>query len=50
MWKFLDFSIAKNLREIDFRDSRSAKSTIVTILQAPNFLLLVIIALLEGLN
>ena len=28
VWKFPDFSISQNLREINFGDSRSAKSTI----------------------
>ena len=37
MWKFHDFSITLILREINFGDSRSAKSTILTHLEALNF-------------
>ena len=37
MWKFWDFSIPQILREIDFWDSRSAKSAIFTHLEAMNF-------------
>ena len=37
MWKFHDFSITQILREIKFGDSRSAKSAILTHLEALNF-------------
>ena len=37
MWKFHDFSITQILREITFGDSRSAKSAILTHLEALNF-------------
>ena len=37
MWKFQDFSITQILREINFEESRSAKSAIVTHLEALNF-------------
>ena len=37
VWKFHDFSITQILREIKFEDSRSAKSTIFTHLEALNF-------------
>ena len=37
MWKWQDFSTTQILREIKFWDSRSAKSAIVTILEALNF-------------
>ena len=37
VWKFQDFSIIHILREINFEDSRSAKSTILTNLEALNF-------------
>ena len=37
MWKFHDFSITQILREINFGDSRSAKSAILTHLKALNF-------------
>ena len=36
-WKFLDFSITLILREFNFGDSRSAKSAILTHLEALNF-------------
>ena len=36
MWKFHEFSITQNLHEIKFGDSRSAKSTILTHLEALN--------------
>ena len=36
VWKFNDFSIAQILREIKFGDSRSAKSAILTHLEALN--------------
>ena len=35
--KFNNFSVPQNLREIDFGDSRSAKSTTFTHLEALNF-------------
>ena len=41
VWKFHDFSITQILREINFVDSRSAKSAISTHLEAPNFVDLV---------
>ena len=37
MWKFHDFSITQILREINFGDSRSAKSAILTHLEALKF-------------
>ena len=37
MWKFHNFSITHILREINFEDSRSAKSAIFTDLEALNF-------------
>ena len=37
MWKFHNFSITQILREINFEYSRSAKSTILTHLEAVNF-------------
>ena len=37
VWKFQDFSIIHILREINFGKSRSAKSTILTHLDALNF-------------
>ena len=37
MQKFQDFSITQVLREINFRDARSAKSAILTHLEALNF-------------
>ena len=37
MWKFHDFSIIQNLREINFGNSRSAKFTILAHLVALNF-------------
>ena len=37
VWKFHNFCITHILREIKFWDSRSAKSAIVTILEALNF-------------
>ena len=47
MWKFLNFAITQILREINFGDSRSAKSAIKT--ESVNFDLL-IFALFEGCN
>ena len=41
MWKFQDFSITQILREINFWDSRSAKTAIFSILGAVNFVNLV---------
>ena len=37
VWKFHDFSITQFLREINFGDSRSPKSAILTHLKALNF-------------
>ena len=37
MWKFKDFSTTQILREINFEDFRSAKSAILTHLEALNF-------------
>ena len=37
MWKFHDFSITQILREINFEDSRNAKSVILTQLEALDF-------------
>ena len=39
--KFQDFHVIQILREINFRDSRSAKSVILTHLEAVNFVNLV---------
>ena len=36
MWKFHDFSITQILREINLGDYRSAKSAVLTHLEAPN--------------
>ena len=36
VWTFLDFSITQILREINFRDSRTAKSAFFAILEALN--------------
>ena len=36
-WKFLDFPITQILREINLRDSQTAKSAIFTISEALNF-------------
>ena len=47
MWKFQDFSITQVLREINFGDSGSAKSAILTHLEALNF---DFYALCEGCN
>ena len=44
VWKFHDFSITQILREINFEDSRSAKTAILTHLEALNF------AIFEGRN
>ena len=48
MWKFHDFSITQILREINFGDSRGAKSAISTHLEALNFDTERIFALFEG--
>ena len=48
VWKFHDFSIAQILREINFGDCRSAKSAILTHLEALNFDLFNFLALFEG--
>ena len=37
VWKFYDFCIIQILREINFEDSQSAKSAILTHLEALNF-------------
>ena len=37
MWKFQDFPITQILREINFEDFKSAKSAILTHLEALNF-------------
>ena len=37
VWKFQDFSITQILREINFEDSRSAKSAILTHFELLNF-------------
>jgi len=39
VWKFHDFCIIQILHEINFGDSRSAKSTILSHLEALNFAL-----------
>ena len=41
MWKFQDFSITQILREINFVDSRSAKTAIFAILESVNLVNLV---------
>ena len=48
MWKFHKFSITQILREINFGDSESAKSAVLTILEALNYNFLSIFALFEG--
>ena len=45
MWKFQEFSITQILREINFEDSRSAKSAVFAILGAVNFAHLVNVSL-----
>jgi len=37
MWKFHEFAITQILREINLEDSRSAKSAILSHLEALNF-------------
>ena len=37
MWKFQDFAITQNLREINFGDYGSAKTAVFAILGALNF-------------
>ena len=37
MWKFHNFSLTQILSEINFEVSRSAKSAILTLLEALNF-------------
>ena len=37
VWKFQDFCITEILREINFEDSRSAKSAVFAITEALNF-------------
>ena len=37
VWKFQDFSMSQILREINFRESRNAKSAILSHLEALNF-------------
>ena len=37
VWKFRDFSVTQILREINFEDSKSAKSAILTQLEAFKF-------------
>ena len=41
MWKFQEFSVAKILREINFRKSRSPKTAVFAICGALNFVDLV---------
>ena len=41
MWKFQDFRITQILREINFVDSRSAKTAVFAILGAANFVHLI---------
>ena len=41
MWKFIDFSVTQTLREINFGDSRNAKTAVFAILGAVNFVTLV---------
>ena len=41
MWKFHEFSIPKILREINFEDSKIAKTAIFAILRAVNFVQMV---------
>ena len=48
MWKIHDFPITQILREINFLDSRSAKSAIVTYLEPLNFDFYELFALYEG--
>ena len=37
MWKFHDFSVTRNLREISFAESKSFKTAIFAIFVALNF-------------
>ena len=48
VWNFHDFTISQILREIIFGDYRSAKSAILTHLEALKFDFLRIIVLFEG--
>ena len=48
VWKFPDVTITQILREINFGDSRSAKSAILKHLEALNFQFLRIFAFFEG--
>ena len=48
VWKFHDFPITQILREINFGDSRSAKSAILTDLEALNLMFYEFFALFEG--
>ena len=50
MWKFDKFSITQILREINFGNSKSAKSAILTHLEALNCDFHEFFALLEGWN
>ena len=48
VWKFQDFSITQILREINYWDSRIAKTDIFAILEAVNFVNLLNISLQKG--
>ena len=48
VWTFKDFSFTQILREINFEESRSAKSAILTHFEALNFDFYDVFALFEG--
>ena len=48
VWKFQDFCITEILRQINFVDSRSAKTAVFAILRAVNFVHLVNFNLQKG--
>ena len=50
VWKLQDFRITQILREINFVDSRSAKTAVFAILGAVNFVNLVIFSLKNAKN
>ena len=48
VWKFHSISITQNLREVDFGDYRSTKSTILTNLEALNIEFFLILHFLKA--
>ena len=50
VWKIHDFSIIRIVREINFEDSKSAKSVILTHLEAMNFDFYEFLHFLKGCN